>query len=113
MLNETRLEGLSLSAVENAVLALIDTQVVLQLLVSKGIVTREEVSITRKIVTNQPKYKNILESIDNVNAKINDNAKLEELMEKSLRPGGREHLADEERKYIIDRLTAISNSSKK
>lgn len=34
----------------------IDTQTILQLLVSKGIVTREEVEETRKKVSNSPKY---------------------------------------------------------
>lgn len=36
--------------------AAIDTQTILQLLVAKGIVTREEVSETRKTVSNSPKY---------------------------------------------------------
>lgn len=47
-----------------AVKALIDTQVILQLLVKKNIVTREEVSNMRNIVSSQPENKKIMDAIE-------------------------------------------------
>lgn len=44
--------------------ALIDTQVILQLLVKKNIVTREEVSDMRNIVSSQPENKKIMDAIE-------------------------------------------------
>ena len=44
--------------------AKIDTQVVLQLLVQKGIVTREEVAEMRKKVSGSPKYKATLDYLN-------------------------------------------------
>lgn len=41
----------------------VDIQVVLQLLVEKGIVTREEVAQKRDIVGSQPKYQSALKSL--------------------------------------------------
>ena len=41
----------------------VETQVILQLLVSKGIVTREEVSEMRNKVKNSPNYKPVYEII--------------------------------------------------
>lgn len=47
-----------------AVKALIDTQVILQLLVKKNIVTREEVIDMRNIVSSQPENKKIMDAIE-------------------------------------------------
>ena len=44
--------------------ALIDTQVILQLLVKKNIVTRKEVSDMRNIVSSQPENKKIMDAIE-------------------------------------------------
>ena len=44
--------------------ALIDTQVILQLLVKKNIVTRKEVIDMRNIVSSQPKNKKIMDAIE-------------------------------------------------
>lgn len=49
--------------------AKIDSQVVLQLLVQKGIVTREEVEEMRGIVRNSPKYKATIEYLDGAKEK--------------------------------------------
>lgn len=43
----------------------IDSQVILQLLVQKGIVTREEVAEMRKKVSSSPKYKASLDYLEN------------------------------------------------
>ena len=42
----------------------VETQVILQLLVEKGIVTREEVSLMRNKVKNQPQYKLLYDYFD-------------------------------------------------
>lgn len=47
----------------------VETQVVLQLLVTKGIVTREEVSEMRATVRNSPTYKKLYDYLDSVEAK--------------------------------------------
>lgn len=57
MLGETELESLVLLVNQDAVTALIETQVILQLLVKKNLVSAEEVVLTREIVKRQPKYK--------------------------------------------------------
>lgn len=49
---------------EQIVNALVESQVILQLLVSKGIVTREEVANTRDMVRNNGKYKVTIENIE-------------------------------------------------
>lgn len=49
--------------------AKIDTQVVLQLLVQKGIVSREEVAEMRKTVSGSPKYKATLDYLEGAKQK--------------------------------------------
>lgn len=49
---------------EQIVNSLVDSQTVLQLLVLKGIVTREEVIDMRNKVRNSPKYKPVIEDIE-------------------------------------------------
>ena len=45
----------------------IDSQVILQILVQKGIVTREEVAEMRKKVSSSPKYKASIDYLENAN----------------------------------------------
>ena len=47
----------------------VETQLILQLLVSKGIVTREEVSAMREKVKNSQKYKTSYEYLENAEQK--------------------------------------------
>lgn len=108
MLDETRIEGIALSGAQTAINALIETQVILQLLVKKGIVTPEEVSITRGIVNNQQKYKQMIYALDNAMDRVDDSAKFEELLQKSLQPNGNKNLTEEERNYLLKRLDNIS-----
>lgn len=107
MLKETQLEGVALTATEIAINALIETQTILQLIVKKGIVTPEEVRSTRKIVTSQPKYKQMLQMVAEGVNKLEDNVKFEELFEKSLRPGGREQLTQAEKDYLRNKVDNI------
>ena len=47
----------------------VETQVILQLLVAKGIVTREEVAEMRETVRNSPVYKKLYDYLNSVEAK--------------------------------------------
>ena len=49
----------------------VEAQVILQLLVSKGIVTREEVSEMRNKVKNSPNYKPVYDYLNNAQQKAN------------------------------------------
>ena len=110
MLNETRLENMILLAGANAVDALIETQTILQLMVKKGIVTPEEVSITRGIVKSQPKYKQMLQALNNAMDRVNESAKFENLVQKSLQPNGREQLTKEEKDYLLNKLDKMGSA---
>ena len=108
MLDETRLEGIALLASQNAVNALIETQTILQIMVKKGLVTPEEVALTRGIVKSQPKYKQMLQVLDSAMDRVDESAKFEELLQKSLQPDGNKNLTDEERNYLLNKLDKIS-----
>ena len=108
MLDETRLEGISILASQNAVNALIETQTILQLMVKKGLVTPEEVAVTRWIVKSQPKYRQMLQVLDSAMDRVDESAKFEELMHKSLQPNGSEQLTKEEKDYLLNKLDKIS-----
>ena len=108
MLDETRLEGIALLASQNAVNALIETQTILQLMVMKGLVTPEEVAITRGVVKSQPKYKQMLQALDSAMDRVDESAKFEELLQKSLQPNGNKKLTEEERNYLLNKLDKIS-----
>lgn len=108
MLDETRLEGIAILALQNAVNALIETQTILQIMVKKGLVTPEEVALTRGIVKSQPKYKQMLQELDSAMDRVDESAKFEELLQKSLQPNGNKNLTDEERNYLLNKLDRIS-----
>lgn len=108
MLDETRLEGLALLADQDAINALIETQVILQLLVKKNLVSAEEVALTREIVKRQPKYRQMQQALDDAMDRVDESSKFEELMEKSLKPNGREQLTKEEKDYLLGKLGQIS-----
>lgn len=95
MLNDTRTENIAVQSSKQSVLALIETQTILQLLVRKGIVTPEDVNITRNIVRSQPKYLKAIQSLDNVIDNINESMKFEDIYKKIQ---GKE-LTPEEYKY--------------
>ena len=104
MQDSTRAEGLGILAGQNAVNALIETQVILQLLVRKGIVTVEEVNDMRKVVRNRPNYKKMLDDLNKASDKITDDIKFEETFEKMLYGGGGDVLTEEERNYMMNKL---------
>jgi hypothetical protein len=70
----------------------IDVQVILQLLVEKEIVTREEVASKRETVRSQPKYKNAITNIEQNIAEVllykeNPQALLKHMMDMKLKGG--------------------------
>lgn len=108
MLGETELESLVLLVNQDAVTALIETQVILQLLVKKNLVSAEEVVLTREIVKRQPKYKQMQQTLDDTMDRVDESSKFEELMGQSLKPNGREQLTKEEKDYLLSKLDQIS-----
>ncbi len=84
MLDETRLEGLALLADQDALNALIDTQVILQLMVKKNLVSPEEVALTRELVKRQPKYKQMQQTLDDAMDRVDESSKLEFKEERSV-----------------------------
>lgn len=108
MLGETELESLVLLANKDAVTTLIETQVILQLLVKKDLVSPEEVALTREIVKRQPKYKQMQQTLDDTMDRVDESSKFEELMGQSLKPNGREQLTKEEKDYLLSKLDQIS-----
>lgn len=62
-MNQDKVEEGMLVAQEGMFLNKIDIQMLLQLLVEKGVVTREEVAAKREYVSSQPKYKYALDAI--------------------------------------------------
>ena len=108
MLNETRIESIAILALTDAVNALSETQTILQLMVKKGLVTPEEVAVTRGVVKSQPKYKQLFNMLDDAMKKTKETAKFEELFEKSLQSGGNKNLTEEEREYLLKELDDIT-----
>lgn len=97
MLNDTKIENIAVQSGKQSVLALIEAQTILQLLVKKGIVTPEDVNITRNIVRSQPKYLKEMQSLDNAIDNINESMKFEDIFAKKLKG---EELTTEEDNYL-------------
>lgn len=112
MTNETSIRGMALSANDLAIDALIDTQVVLQLLVKHNIVSPKEVRDMRAYISSQPKYKKIKDAITQSLNEVDELKKFEDLFAKSLQPGGREKLTQEEKEYLLKVLNEYKNSTK-
>lgn len=87
--------------------ALVDSQVILQLLVKKGIITREEVDETRALVGDKSEaIAGFSDVIDIVESKHNETNDLKELLRKSIYD--RENMTPEEyEKKILSILSRI------
>lgn len=86
--------------------ALADSQVILQLLVKKGIVTREEVDETRALVTDKSEaVRGFIDIIDIVESKHNETNDLKNLLRKSIYD--RENMTPEEQEKILSILSKI------
>lgn len=108
MTTETKQEEGMLTTMRAVIDLMVETQTILQLLVKHNIVTHEEVQTTRSYVSRQKKYADMRNAITQ---KLNDNAemmKFETLFEKSLGPGGRESLTEEERSYLLNKIDHLT-----
>lgn len=108
MTTETKQEEGMLTTMGAVIDLMVETQTILQLLVKHNIVTPEEVQATRSYVSRQKKYADMRSAIAQ---KLDDNAemaKFETLFEKSLGPGGRESLTEEERNYLLNKMNSLT-----
>lgn len=80
----------------------IDTQVILQLLVKKNIVTAEEVADMRNYVQSQPKYKKLTDAVNAKTVNVVDELLFEQLFSKML--SDPKSLSDEEREYLLSKV---------
>lgn len=84
-MNQDKIEEGMLLTQEGMLLNKINIQVLLQLLVEKGIVTRDEVAAKREYVSSQPVYKNSLNGIHNLQSNNYDNQYFSQEFEKYLK----------------------------
>lgn len=89
-MNQDKMEEGMLIAQEGVLRNRINIQVLLQLLVEKGIVTREEVAHKREYVGSQQTYRNSLEKIHSLQSKNYDNQLFSQEFEKYLRSEGKD-----------------------
>ena len=89
-MDQDKIEEGMLMTQEGMLLNRINIQALLQLLVEKGLITREEVAAKREYVSNQPKYKNSLEGIHNLQSKNYDNQYFSQEFEKYLKSEGKD-----------------------
>lgn len=89
-----------LSNVATSIEALVNTQVILQLLVKKGIFTREEVEARRMLIMAQPKYAQMISVLQNRLEIIEYGDKFEEIFKKKLNGTA----TDEEEKWLREQV---------
>lgn len=92
-------EGMLL-AQEGMLLNRINIQTILQLLVEKGIITREEVDQKREYVGRQSVYKNSLDAIHEMQQRNNKNIRFNKIWERVINNTA----SDEEREYVLKEL---------
>lgn len=89
-MNQDKIEEGMLMSQEGMLSNRINIQVLLQLLVEKGIVTREEVASKREYVSKQPIYKNSLDGIHNLQNNNYNNQLFSQEFKKYLQSEGKE-----------------------
>lgn len=89
-------------ATEAALLANVDTQVILQLLVSKGIFTREEVTSTRELVKRHTEFGQMLKTLESQRKDLEEGYEFEKVLDKVLRNRG--EATDAERDFLTKAL---------
>lgn len=99
-----KFERVVIETADLAVNAITETQVILQLLVKKNIVTTEEVTVMRNIVRNRPKYKRLFELVESAKSNLNETETFEVLMKKML---SGESMTDEEKEQLDKYLSQM------
>lgn len=89
-MDQDKIEEGMLMAQEGMLLNRINIQALLQLLVEKGFVTRDEVAAKREYVSRQPLYKNSLDGIHNLQSKNYDNQYFSQEFERYLKSDGKD-----------------------
>ena len=102
-MDQDKIEEGMLVAQEGMFLNKIDIQMLLQLLVEKGVITREEVTAKREYVSKQPKYKNSLNAIYSLQKKNKDNQYFTQEFSKFLNSDGKERNVDYVKKNLGDK----------
>lgn len=107
-MDQDRIEKGMLITQEGMILNKIDIQTILQLLVEKGIVTREEVVTKREYVGSQPRYNRMLENNNILQQANQENIKFSEALQKVFNGTA----TDEERKYASNKCEEYLVSNK-
>lgn len=107
-MDQDRIEKGMLITQEGMILNKIDIQTILQLLVEKGIVTREEVAVKREYVGKQPRYSELLDGIQRLKQENQENIKFSETFQKVLNKTA----TDEERNYVSNKFKDYVVSNK-
>lgn len=102
-MEQNRIEEGMLVAQEGMLLNKIDIQMLLQLLVEKGVITREEVATKREYVSNQSKYQNSLNAIYSLQKKNRDNQYFTQEFVKFLNSDGKEGDVDYLKRCLGDK----------
>ena len=107
-MDQDRIEKGMLVTQEGMILNKINIQTILQLLVEKGIVTREEVVAKREYIGNQPRYNRMLENNNILQQANQENIKFSETFQKILNKTA----TDEERNYVSNKFKDYVVSNK-
>lgn len=86
----------------------IDIQVLLSLLIEKGIITKEEVMVRREVVGNSKKYKVAFDGIERQQKELQENIDFREKMKRTLNKTATE----DERKEVLEWLDEYQKSFK-
>lgn len=107
-MEQDRIEEGMLLAQEGMMLNKINIQTILQLLIEKGIVTREEVAAKREYIGSQPIYSRMLDRIQALQRENQENINFSETFNKVLNKTATE----EERKWVSNKFKDYVVSNK-
>lgn len=107
-MEQDRIEEGMLLAQEGMMLNKINIQTILQLLIEKGIVTREEVTAKRAYIRSQPRYSRMLDGIQALQRENQENINFSETFNKVLNKTA----TDEERKWVSNKFKDYVVSNK-
>lgn len=99
-MDKDKIEEGVLLAQEGMLLNKINIQMLLQLLVEKGVITRKEVAAKREYVSGQPKYKNLLNEIYSLQKKNREEQYFTQEFSKFLNSDGKQGDVDYLKKIL-------------
>ena len=107
-MDQNRIEEGMLLAQEGMMLNRINIQTILQLLVEKGLLQREEVTTKRAYIRSQPRYSRMLDRIQALQRENQENINFSETFNKVLNKTA----TDEERKWVSNKFKDYVVSNK-